>query len=289
VSDADLPGAYRRDMHRTVCRTLALSAVAVLIGCGGTTESAAPEPRLSGRVLQSNFDQSLASIRVQLSNDGPEPVHVRDVVLHSPPFPDVASDGDSEILPGRRIDFRFVYGQPTCSGATPTPAAATAEGLADGRPIEIAVDDSLDVLRRLLVLSCGRQTLAEVVTVGLGETWAPDPAGDAVLGTIELRRVGGTAEVAVQHMSGSVVFRLEPIEPAEPLAVLAADDDAISIPIRAKALRCDPHALAEGKKNYVFAVWLGLAGGPQEVKVEVKADVERQPTFDSLCAAGVGS
>jgi hypothetical protein len=32
-------------------------------------------------------------------------------------------------------------------------------------------------------------------------------------------------------------------------------------------------------------VWLGLAGGPQEVKVELTADVELRPTFDLLCAA----
>jgi hypothetical protein len=87
-----------------------------------------------------------------------------------------------------------------------------------------------------------------------------------------------------QSSSGSVVYRLQPARAGEPIAVLGGQQDAASVPIRATALRCDPHALAEGKKNYVFAVWLGLAGGPQQVKVELRPDVGMRPTFDSLCA-----
>ena len=242
---------------------VAVSAAAVLaVGCSAAAEPEEPATELSGRIRQSNLDQSLASIRVQLRNDSPEPVDVKDVVLHAPPFPDVASDDDATIAPGRRIDFRFVYGEPTCSGATPTPEPATAQALADRREVDLDVEDSQNVLRRLLTLYCDRQRLAEVVTVDLGETWTPDPAGDSLLGTIELHRVGGDDEVTLERTSGSVVFRIEPASMAEPVAVLEAGQDAISAPVRATALRCDPHALAEGKKNYVFAVWLGLAGGP---------------------------
>jgi hypothetical protein len=262
-------------------------ATVLFVGCGNSPEPAVSDPELRGRVIQSNLDQSLASFRVQLLNDGPEPVDVSDLVLHIEPFPDAASAVDAVIRPGRRIDFRVVYGEPTCSGATPTPAAATAEAVADGRPVEIAVEDSHDVLKRLLTLYCDRQRLAEVVAVSLGEKWIPDPAGGALLGTIELRRTGGDAEVTMVHMSGSVVFRLQPARPAEPIAVLGTEQGALSVPVRATALRCDPHAFAEGKKNYVFPVWLGFAGGPQEVKVELKVDVGMRATFDSLCAASV--
>ncbi|HET6754520.1 MAG TPA: hypothetical protein VFH23_11290 [Jiangellaceae bacterium] len=280
-------------MRGAATRLVAALWAATVVGCTAPTESAVSEPELSARILQSNFDESLASVRIQLLNDSAEPVHVNDVVLHAPPFPDAESDGDAVILPGRRIDFPVVYGQPNCSNASPTPTAATAQAAVDGRSLVVDVDDSLNVLPRLLRLYCDGHRLAEVVMVTLGERWTPDPAGDALLGTIELRRVGGDDEVTLQHLTGSVVFRLEPVQPAEPVAVLAATDDTISVPIRAKALRCDPHALAEGKKNYVFAVWLGLAGGPQQAKVELTADVGIRPTFDSLCAApaakGVGS
>jgi hypothetical protein len=262
-------------------------ATILFAGCGTSPEPSVSEPELRGRVIQSNLDQSLASFRVQLLNDGPQPVDVSDLVLHVEPFPDAASAGDAVIRPGRRIDFRVVYGEPTCSGATPTPAAATARAVANGRPVEIAVEDSHDVLKRLLTLYCDRQRLAEVVTVSLGEKWTSDPAEDALLGTIELQRTGGDAEVTVQHMSGSVVFRLQPARPGEPIAVLRSEQDALSIPVRATALRCDPHAFAEGKKNYVFPLWLGLAGGPQEVKVELRLDIGMRPTFDSLCAASL--
>jgi hypothetical protein len=261
----------------------------MFVGCANDGESAAPEPDLRGRVRQSNLDQSLSSIRVQVVNGGPEPVDVSELVLHVAPFPDAASEVDAVIPPGRRIDFRVVYGEPSCAGSTPTPATATAEALANGRPIEIAVDDSQHVLRRLLTLFCDRQRLAKVVTVSLGERWTRDPAGDALLGTIELRRIGSDVAVTVQNLSGSVVYRLQPVHAGQPIAVLSGGQDDLSVPIRATALRCDPHALAEGKKNYVFPVWLGLAGGPQEVKVELRADVTMRPIFDSLCAASAAT
>jgi hypothetical protein len=267
-------------------------AAIVFVGCANNGEPEVSEPELVGRVRQSNLDQSLSSIRVQVLNEAPEPVDVSELVLHVPPFPDAASEVDAVIPPGRRIDFRVVYGEPSCPSA-PTPAAATAEARAGGRPIEFAVDDSQNVLRRLLTLFCDRQRLAEVVTVSLGERWTRDPAGDALIGTIELRRVGGDADVTIHAIRGSVIFLLEPAHPAEPIAVLDTEQDALSVPVRATALRCDPHAFAEGKKNYLFAAWLGLTGGPQEVKVDLKMDVGLRPMFDSLCAAslatGVGS
>lgn len=277
-------------MRRSAAWLAAGSAAAVLfVGCANDGESAASEPDLRGRVRQSNLDQSLSSIRVQVLNDGSKPVDVRELVLHVPPFPDAASEVDAVIPPGRRIDFRVVYGEPSCAGSMPTPAAATAEAVADGRAVDIAVDDSQNVLRRLLTLFCDRQRLGEVVTVSLGERWTREPAGDALLGTIELRRIGRDVDVTVQNLSGSVVFRLQPVHAGEPIAVLSAAQDVLSIPIRATALRCDPHALAEGKKNYVFPVWLGLAGGPQEVKLELRADVAMRPMFDSLCAASAAN
>jgi hypothetical protein len=271
-------------------------AAALAAGCGTTAESSAPTPavELTGRVRQSNLDQSLSSIRVQLLNEGTEPVDVEEVLLQVSPFPDVASDDDGVVPPGRRIDFRVEYGDPTtCAGDSPTPGPATAQVVADGRQVEVDVEDSQNVLRRLLTLYCDRQRLAEVVTISLGERWTPADGADALLGTIELHRVAGDAEVTVRHLAGSVVYQLRPATSGEPIAVLAAGQDAISVPVLATALRCDPHALAEGKKNYVFPVWLGLAGGPEEVKVELTAELEVRPTFDTLCpapvATGVGS
>jgi hypothetical protein len=272
-------------MRRRARFAAAALAAVVFAGCAEQVEPAPPEPELRGRVRQSNLDQSLTQFRVQVLNEGNEPVDVRDLVLHVPPFPDAASEVDATIRPERRIDFPVVYGEPTCTGPSPTPEPARADAVAEGQPVEIVVDDSQDVLRRLLTLFCNRRRLAEVVTATLGEQWRPDPAGDALLGTIELRRSGGNADVSVHHLTGSVVFRLEPAQATEPIAVLEGDQDTLSVPVRAVALRCDPHALAEGKKNYVFSVWLGLAGGPQEVKVELAADVRTRPTFDTLCTA----
>lgn len=264
-----------------------VAAAALAAGCGGTSEPASAEPELAGRIIQSRLDQSLDSIRVQVANEGDEPVRVADVVLHAPPFPDAASEDDAVIPPGQRIDFRAEYGQPTCADPTPTPAVATAAVFADGRPIEIDVEDSHDVLKRLLTQLCGRQQLAAVVDVRLGQQWTGDPSGDALLGTIELRRVDdGAPVVTLERVAGgSVVFELQPVDSSAPQVTLPAGEDHLSVPVRVTAQRCEPHAQAEDKKKYVFPVWLAVAGGREPIDIDLEVDVRAQPAFDSLCDA----
>jgi hypothetical protein len=265
------------------------ATAAVSAGCGGTPESAEPAPHLAARVLQSRLDQSIGSIRVQITNEGAEPVHVDDLVLHAPPFPDTASEDDSVIRPERRIDFRADYREPTCSGATPTPDPATAEVVVDGRRVQVDVEDSQDVLRRLLALHCSRQRLAEVVTVSLGRSWTPEPAGDALLGTVELHRVGSGLAVTLERLSGSVSYGVEPVRPAQPVATLAAGEDTVSVPVRARAKRCEPHARAEDKKKYDFPMWFGLAGAQEAINVELHADPGLRTALELLCDALVDS
>ncbi|MGH8824685.1 MAG: hypothetical protein ACRDVN_09435 [Jiangellaceae bacterium] len=271
--------------HRRHAVAVALAAViaALVTGCAGPDETTRPTPQLSAEVIQSNLDLSRGTLRVQVTNEGEAPVRIDDLTLAAPPFPEKSSQDDAVIQPGRRINFRIPYGEPTCSGQTPpTTEPASAEFIADGRDANVTVDDSSDVLRRLLTLSCGRQRLAEVVEFSLDQTWTPVPGGQALLGGVELRRVGSGPTVTLEQVAGSVAYTLQPVDDADPIATLRPDEDALSVPLRAVALRCDPHARAEGKKNYVFPLWFRLDGGP-EIHVEVKGDTGVQTAMDTLC------
>ncbi|HEU0214962.1 MAG TPA: hypothetical protein VFR13_12800 [Jiangellaceae bacterium] len=264
-------------------RIVVCAAIAgLLFGCAGEQASTEPSAQLSAAVIQSNLDLSRGTIRVQVTNAGEAPVRVDDLTLAAPPFPERTSRDRAVIQPGRRINFRVRYGEPTCSGQTPTLGPASARLIADGRDARISVEDSSNVLRRLLGLGCGRQRLADVVEIDLGQTWTPAPGGQALTGSIELRRVSTGPVVALEKVAGSVAYTLQPIDDTEPIATLEPDQAALSIPVRAVALRCDPHARAEGKKNYVFPLWFSLDGGPQ-IHVELKGDVGIQSAFDTLC------
>jgi hypothetical protein len=238
--------------------------------------------RLTATVIQSNLDLSRGTLRVRVTNEGEAPVRIDDLTLTAPPFPERTSQDHAVIQPGRRINFRIKYGEPTCSGPTPTNGPATAHIVTDGGEADIDDDDALNVLRRLLTLGCGRQRLAEVVEISLAEAWTPVSGGRALLGGLELRRVGAGPTVTLEAVGGSVAYTLHPIDDAEPVATLEPDQDALSVPLRVVALRCDPHARAEGKKNYVFPLWFSLDGGPQ-IHVEVRGDTSVQSAMDTLC------
>jgi hypothetical protein len=269
---------------RRRARAIAVCAVVgiLLSGCAGGDTTTEPPVQLTATVIQSNLDLSRGTVRVQVTNQGEAPVEVDDLTLAAPPFPEESSQDRAVILPGRRINFRVTYGEPTCSGPTPTTGPAAARLTADGHATQLSVDDSSDVLRRLLSLSCGRQRLADVVEIGLGETWTPAPDGQALMGSIELRRVGGGSVVTLEKVAGSVAYTLQPVDDADPIATLEPDQPSLSVPVRAVALRCDPHARAEGKKNYVFPLWFSLDSGPQ-IHVEVRGDVGLQSAMDTLC------
>ncbi|HET6729275.1 MAG TPA: hypothetical protein VFG96_07630 [Jiangellaceae bacterium] len=265
-------------------RRIAVCAVAgiLLSGCAGEDATTQPPVRLTATVIQSNLDLSRGTIRVQVTNQGEAPVEVDDLTLAAPPFPEETSQDRAVILPGRRINFRVSYGEPTCSGQTPTTGPVSASLTADGRAAQVSVNDASDVLRRLLGLSCGRQRLADVVEIDLGETWTPMTGEQALTGSLELQRVGAGPVVTLEKVAGSVAYTLQPVDDADPIATLEPDQASVSVPVRAVALRCDPHARAEGKKNYVFPLWFSLDGGP-EIHVEVRGDVGVQGVMDTLC------
>jgi hypothetical protein len=270
-------------MRRRI-RRIAVCAVAgmFIAACAGGDATTERPVQLTATVIQSNLDLSRGTIRVQVTNQTEAPVRVDDLTLAAPPFPERTSQDRAVILPGRRINFRVAYGEPTCSGQTPTTGPASARLMADGHAADISVDDSSDVLRRLLGLSCGRQRLADVVDIALGGTWTPVAGGQALMGSIELQRVGAGPAVTLEKVAGSVAYTLQPVDDADPIATLEPDQAAASVPVRAVALRCDPHARAEGKKNYVFPLWFSLDGGAQ-IHVEVRGDVGVQRAMDTLC------
>jgi hypothetical protein len=70
----------------------------VLAACGGSDETTNATPEVTAELTQSRLDQSIGNVSVSIANDGDTPVHVHDLILHAPPFPDAASDNDGVIL-----------------------------------------------------------------------------------------------------------------------------------------------------------------------------------------------
>lgn len=259
------------------------AATVALAGCGDAEPASARAPQLTAEIIQSNLDKSLGAVRVSVENHGQAAVRIDDLVLRAAPFPDRPSEYESVLLPGRRINFRVPYGTPDCTGADPGLGRVVAEIRAAGEQFVIDVDDSQNALAGLLEQLCGRQRLAEIADVTLGHRWTLTPDGAAAIGSIEIRRLSTGPAVALVKLGGSVVFTLQPVDERQPVAMLAGGQGAVSVPVRAVPVRCDPHALAEGKKNYVFPMWLTVDGEEGEIHVELQAELGVQNVMRTLC------
>lgn len=253
----------------------------------GSTEPPSDSP-LSAEVVQSRQDQVAEIVRVSLRNDGPDPVSVRRVELVAPPLDPSAvdrTDGDA-LGPGRRVDVRVQYGEPDCAGepaAVVDPHVRLVTG--DSQDAEITVPVTGDVLDRLVTRLCGERRVAAVAELAFGDTWTRD--GADLVGTLELdRRPGATErpEIVLVDTAPTVIFGLEPLDAGPPaVATLPSMVQSAAVAVRVGSPRCDPHALLESKKTYVFAAWVSLDGG-EPIWLPVEARGSARDAMGALLA-----
>lgn len=101
--------------------------------------------------------------------------------------------------------------------------------------------------------------------------------GDSAFGTLVLSRRSGALPVTVSAVDGSVIFTLR--ETGTLPAVLQAED--VRVPVEALPSRCDPHALAESKRTFVFAIATAIGDGPV-LSVPVRPQPEDLPGLQKL-------
>jgi hypothetical protein len=96
--------------------------------------------------------------------------------------------------------------------------------------------------------------------------------------TLELDQVDPGRAVVVEGLRGSVIFTVLADSPAAPLLAVGPDRPADEVAVSVGASRCDPHALIESKRTYLFSVWARLDDGEA-----VRLDVEPEgPLRDQL-------
>jgi hypothetical protein len=248
--------------RRLLAGVAAAVLAASLAACAGNPRTrSAEEVSLTADVKRSNNDQVRGQVRVGLRNDGDEPVAVEQLRLDAPPFdPPVVRPRTEVLQPGQRVDVRVEHGEPDCSGNPQAVQHARAvvrvSGADGGRDVPVDVAGSDATLDPLLRLMCGEQALARLVDITFTDGWESAPDGRSARGVLEIRRRPGADRppVALVDVAGSVIFAVRPLSGArEPVATLAADQDVLSVPVSVGGGRCDPHALLESKKTYVFA------------------------------------
>jgi hypothetical protein len=256
-----------------------------------TTTEVVEEPAPVGGLLATIGTNRLYSLErgfgLGLRNVGDEPVVVRQLQLVSPRFEIVPMVTEEVLLQpdGRRFVLPLPYGEARCDGdAGETDAAMfpTLVVVDDGDQLRVpAVEEYSGAVGRLHASECAAADVRERADVRLGDHWTRN--GEAVMGelVLEQRRPGNS--VSLDDARGSVMFTIR-LEGDEAPALRVTDDEPMAtVPIEISVARCDPHALAEAKRSFIFLTWVAV-GDADPVPVEFEATGAARAALDGLLA-----
>lgn len=281
-------------------RWAAVLLVALTAGCAASAEPAADSPAttslsagpavpavpgIEAEAVRLRTDEAIGGqVQVRITDTGEEPFTVTSVALDSPGFTPVpAREASTEFTPGRTIDLPVQYGEPRCDTAAEPAAARLTVVRPDGSGEELRVPLAAEIMTRIHGEECAVLALLEVVSIEVVDLVDED---EVLSGQLRLTRRAGAERVTVTRVGGSVILDVTGEElPAE----MAADDDELSTPVAFTSATCDPHALAETKKPYVFPLEV-TAGDDEPVVMDLPVDDELRGRLaalvDRVCLVG---
>ena len=243
-----------------------LAAAVLLAGCSsgaagadarGTLQASATTarpalpavPGMTAEAVRLRTDEAAGGrVQVKVANTGTEPFTVTSVALVSPGFTALPPREVSvEVPPGRRFDLPTAFGTAVCEAPVQPAGADLTVVRPDGRAEQLRVPLAGSTMELVHGEQCDLERLAETVALSLEEL---TDTGDVVTGTAVLTRVAGDEPVGVDALAGSVLLDAEP--GTELPARLAPGATELRLPVSFSPARCDPHALGEAKKPFVF-------------------------------------
>jgi hypothetical protein len=237
---------------------------------GSSTTSSAPEattteaPDPVGGVLAEIGTNRLYSVNrafgLALWNVGDEPVVVEQVQLDSDQFVTVPIvDRDATLQPhGRRFVLPLPYGEVRCD-VEPADTFEVVVAVAGGAELRLdATEEYAGAVGRLHARECATADVLERVDITFGDEWAQD--GITTSGELRMSQRHPGEPVAMDDAVGNVIFTLA-LEEAHPVVGVTDEAPRASVPVTISADRCDPHAVAEFKRPYVFLSWVAVGDG----------------------------
>ncbi|MCW2575529.1 MAG: uncharacterized protein JWR66_1559 [Modestobacter sp.] len=285
-----LPSTYAASVRG---KPAGLVLVLTVAGCGSlssSSSSSAPAvpalPEVAGiaaEAVQLRSDEATGGqVQVRLTDTGPAPFTVTSVQLDSPGFTALpARTVAARYAPGQVIDLTTPFGAVDCAAGVEPVAARLTVTRPHGATEEVTVPVHGWTMVQVHQGECAEQGVLAVVDVtveGLTD------AGGMTTGDIVLGRRAGDEAVQVSRLGGSVV--LDPVPDDDLPVTLAPGEQELRLPVTFDAARCDPHALAETKKPFVFPLAVTVGDG-DEVPVDLPLDeaqrAQLQDLLDRVC------
>ena len=299
------------DMLVTVTRGIRGAALVVVWvvavgigGCGGgsqsardqdvESETAADRAGLTATLQRSTLFETRRSLRLTVRSNSGEEREIGAIQLESPLFEPVEPEARNARVPpaGRPVVMGLPFGTVRCDGHNrggdaEEDNAAVLLADVDGHDVRVPIEQRPnDLLVELHGIECAAAAVLADVEVRLGDTWRPtDPR--TLEGELDLSQRRDGAEATVQAVEGNVIFTISDAT-ASPRALAVSDDHpSASAPIAITASRCDPHALIEYKRTFIFTASI-QANGDEPARVDIKAEGAARRALEDLLTSCIG-
>ncbi len=269
-------------MRRLGITAATLAVLATLLGgCGDDEPPPAAAPRIDAAIERSRLFETQRQLKLILRNDTPELIVLDRLELRSSLFERVAPQERRTVLhPGQRSSIPIDFGPSRCEG-DPSADALEVEVSMGGEEVVLALEESTaGALAELRADECETARIRSAADLRLGPELEEVGPGE-VRTTLTLERTAATGTVVLDEVRGSVIFTLLPDEVEAPLLTVDDSTGRATAEVVIRAARCDPHALIESKRTFVFVGWVQLDDGPT-IRVDIEPDGPVRATLEGF-------
>jgi hypothetical protein len=280
----------------TMCAVIAIGAS----GCGDddsadagaedpATSSASPEQDggLQAFMERSTLFDPVRALAVRVRYEGEHDVQLGAIQLRSPLFEPVAPQRRDPIVRagGGLVTMPLQFGAARCDAKADGPPELLTD--ADGHDVVVAIEENPSgLLEDLHARECAVAAVRADVELRFADNWVPTGPTRAE-GDLELVQRHPGVAAALDELQGNVVFNAETGsagdtgDQADPLVEVSDDQPSGKVHVAISASRCDPHALIEYKRTFIFVAWIALGDG-EPVRVDIEADGEARRVLEAI-------
>jgi hypothetical protein len=252
-------------------------------GEGGSGESAAP---LIATLQRSTLFETRRSLRLTVTNGGNQDVEIAAVQLDSPLFEPVALQvRDVPVAASDRVAIPLPFGMAQCDDVADDPPELIARLAGDD--VRVAIEEvPSGVLSELNTEECAATAVLASVDLQLGDTWQRTEAR-TIEGEVELAQRSSGVTATLDELRGNVIFAVRAGDgPGSALEVGDATRRAAG-PVAITAARCDPHALIEYKRTFIFTAYVAVDDG-EPTRVDFEAEGGARRALEELLRSCMG-
>ena len=252
-------------------------------GGSGSGEPAAP---LTATLQRSTLFETHRSLRLTVTNGGNQEVEIAAVQLDSPLFEPVAAQvRDVPVPPGDRVAIPLPFGTAQCDDVADDPPELIARLAGDD--VRVAIEEiPSGVLSELNTEECAATAVLASVDLHLGDTWQRTEER-TIEGKVELAQRSSGVTATLDELRGNVIFAVSTGGGAGSALEVADATPTAAGPVAITAARCDPHALIEYKRTFIFTAYVVVDDG-EPTRVDFEAEGGARRALEELLRSCMG-